>query len=1038
MRFIVALLFLTLTVVSNAQIIKSNGVMEMQNMSFDVPCANCSEWRFARADSTLYRFNRVMNVWQPMDLSLTNEIQDFTISGDTLFIEGGNFVILPLSSQDLSGIRDSLDQLFGAAPATDTTRIVVYKQAHGYGDIPSVYDGGILPLKENFNLATAANANDLPFTYAIDDVGADSLLIKQSGVLTRTSHGLTIGRVYYLQNTAGTLDTVPGSIEVPVLLVLDANTIQLIDRSGAFAANVLRIFIPTSQFTSRGADPKAPRDSIVQEIAQTYQNAGLARPGAIFVSQLAATTSNPSHQAASSESSTPFNVWFWDGERVTRISYGKIAINLQDTVAGGLGNIPMIPAASPSEADVLSFIDNNYESVSIPNGTILYWGGTEVAPDTAWVVLDNVSDATKRVLLIKDKPGTSVGGIYGGSGAVPANTVSNTVGSAKFNFGMRNNDFFDFTGITDTVGTTGYNIGFNKFSLSGQYFEVGLTAYSTTTTNLSSVIAFQSNGGGRTPLVAAINQNNFAGFTTQGVTANQPTYAYIFSTDGIRTGNTAAPLTFTTLPNVRPGSNSLWLFLTDGSGAYYTPSALPFTNPYGGTNTLSAAIDSLIANAGSGAVSSVDLSAPAQFNVTGGPVTSSGTLALAWATQSANTFLAGPTTGGAAAPTFRGLASADIAAGGGVTGSGTANRVAKFTSSTAVGNSNIFDDGTTVVINGTNPTSPSFQFEIQQQDAISFFSATAFGAAAGTFPLFYLTRSRGSRGSPSAVQSGDILGAIGFAGAANSTPALFRGSNIVSVATANWTTGSTPAYLAFETVPTGSTTRNERVRIQPDGTVGIGITSPLYNLDIAGTGVRIPLRTTASRPTGNNGVLGANSTWGGLDFYYGAWRRIPDLPDATPSEDARPVYEGSAWTTRAPQYASIYINADTTLTYTATTAQKLVGYQTLASSGVTVGTSDFTITSTGIYEINLSITYNHSEGNANVIGAFFIDNAPINAGTSFKQLVQSVSDPQTASLTFLGQLNASQVIDFRLSLDSVTGTQQLVVEQSHFSIKRID
>jgi hypothetical protein len=64
--------------------------------------------------------------------------------------------------------------------------------------------------------------------------------------------------------------------------------------------------------------------------------------------------------------------------------------------------------------------------------------------------------------------------------------------------------------------------------------------------------------------------------------------------------------------------------------------------------------------ANTGTVTSVGLAAPAQFNITGSPVTGSGTLTLAWANQSANLVLAGPTSGASAAPTFRALVSADI------------------------------------------------------------------------------------------------------------------------------------------------------------------------------------------------------------------------------------------------------------------------------------------------------------------------------------------------------------------------------------------
>ena len=87
-------------------------------------------------------------------------------------------------------------------------------------------------------------------------------------------------------------------------------------------------------------------------------------------------------------------------------------------------------------------------------------------------------------------------------------------------------------------------------------------------------------------------------------------------------------------------------------------SILLFTLP------LHAAYGPWSAGGGSGGVSSVGLSATPSsvFNVSGSPVTSSGTLALSMDNQSANVVLAGPTTGAAAAPAFRALVAADIPA----------------------------------------------------------------------------------------------------------------------------------------------------------------------------------------------------------------------------------------------------------------------------------------------------------------------------------------------------------------------------------------
>lgn len=66
---------------------------------------------------------------------------------------------------------------------------------------------------------------------------------------------------------------------------------------------------------------------------------------------------------------------------------------------------------------------------------------------------------------------------------------------------------------------------------------------------------------------------------------------------------------------------------------------------------------------GSGTVTSVDLTLPATvFDVTGNPVTTSGTIVGSFIDQSANTVFAGPSTGADAAPDFRALVAADIPA----------------------------------------------------------------------------------------------------------------------------------------------------------------------------------------------------------------------------------------------------------------------------------------------------------------------------------------------------------------------------------------
>ena len=63
---------------------------------------------------------------------------------------------------------------------------------------------------------------------------------------------------------------------------------------------------------------------------------------------------------------------------------------------------------------------------------------------------------------------------------------------------------------------------------------------------------------------------------------------------------------------------------------------------------------------GGGTVSSVAVTVPPWLSVTGSPVTTTGTIAIASAAEAAHTVLAGPTTGANAVPSFRALVKADI------------------------------------------------------------------------------------------------------------------------------------------------------------------------------------------------------------------------------------------------------------------------------------------------------------------------------------------------------------------------------------------
>lgn len=93
-----------------------------------------------------------------------------------------------------------------------------------------------------------------------------------------------------------------------------------------------------------------------------------------------------------------------------------------------------------------------------------------------------------------------------------------------------------------------------------------------------------------------------------------------------------------------------WSVLTPGTNGQFLQTQGSGANPRWATT-------------GSGTVTSVGLSMPGTFGVSGSPVTGSGTLTVSLVNQNANLVFAGPSSGGAAAPTFRSLAATDLPAG---------------------------------------------------------------------------------------------------------------------------------------------------------------------------------------------------------------------------------------------------------------------------------------------------------------------------------------------------------------------------------------
>ena len=106
------------------------------------------------------------------------------------------------------------------------------------------------------------------------------------------------------------------------------------------------------------------------------------------------------------------------------------------------------------------------------------------------------------------------------------------------------------------------------------------------------------------------------------------------------------------------------------------------------------------------------------------------------------------------------------------------------------------------------------------------------GATAGSAPYFIAQRARGTYLSPTIVSSGDTLGQLYFAGHDGTT---YRQAAIIR-AVVDGTPGASdmPTSLVFLVTPDGSGTSVERMRIDPNGEVGIGTSAPAAKLHVAG------------------------------------------------------------------------------------------------------------------------------------------------------------------------------------------------------------
>lgn len=196
-----------------------------------------------------------------------------------------------------------------------------------------------------------------------------------------------------------------------------------------------------------------------------------------------------------------------------------------------------------------------------------------------------------------------------------------------------------------------------------------------------------------------------------------------------------------------------------------------------------------------GGISSIGLTMPPMFTVTGSPLTANGTITATLAPQSPNVVFAGPSSGANAAPTFRPLVAADIPT--------LANYIQNTTTTQATSNFNISGAGvigTTLTVKGLTAGSIPFigtgGLLSENNAALSWNNATPKLSVTGTMRL------TGSLSTPTNILGRDINGDINNVAVDNTTLAITTGTLAAKNGDPVWNAGQLQGRVIAATAPT--------------------------------------------------------------------------------------------------------------------------------------------------------------------------------------------------------------------------------------------
>jgi len=122
--------------------------------------------------------------------------------------------------------------MFATVTRLNTTTATITKVAHGLSlpgtdKLMAIYiettTGDLLP-------SNATDTNKQKALFVTEIVSVDIIKVQTTGFFVSTAHGYTVGEYYYVTDAGdGGFSTTPGTLNDVGFLVLDANTLILID-----------------------------------------------------------------------------------------------------------------------------------------------------------------------------------------------------------------------------------------------------------------------------------------------------------------------------------------------------------------------------------------------------------------------------------------------------------------------------------------------------------------------------------------------------------------------------------------------------------------------------------------------------------------------------------------------------------------------------------------------------------------------------------------------------------------------------------------